>query len=91
MDAAAVVMVGYAVAVAVVPIVLAVIVRRRQKRGAWPGGFTPAFRKWTLGEEDEWRNVPAAGHDVGISHHRTLPALRDPDPDQREEPPPSER
>ena len=42
----------------VVPIMLMIVVRRRQKRGEWSGGFTPAFRKWTLGEEDEWRNVP---------------------------------
>ncbi|KXP03326.1 hypothetical protein [Tsukamurella pseudospumae] len=75
MDAGAVVIVVVVVAVAVtfVPIVLMVVVRRRQKRGEWSGGFTPGFRKWTLGEEDEWRNVPPSSYDIGSAHHEPPP------------------
>ncbi|GAA1086870.1 hypothetical protein [Tsukamurella spumae] len=69
MDAGIVVIVGLAVAVTFVPIVLMVVVRRRQKRGEWSGGFTPGFRKWTLGDEDEWRNVPPSGYDIGNVDH----------------------
>ncbi|CAM3664332.1 hypothetical protein ACXYTP_16375 [Tsukamurella ocularis] len=73
MDAGAAVIIVFAIAVTVVPIILMVIVRRRQKRGEWSGGFTPGFRKWTLGEEDEWRNVPPSSHHIGSSDHRPPP------------------
>ncbi|MCS3781228.1 hypothetical protein [Tsukamurella ocularis] len=69
MDAGAAVIIVFAIAVTIVPIILMVVVRRRQKRGEWSGGFTLGFRKWTLGEEDEWGNVPPASHHIGSSHH----------------------
>ncbi|MFD9829891.1 hypothetical protein ACFWXB_20635 [Tsukamurella tyrosinosolvens] len=73
MDAGAAVIIVVAIAVTIVPIVLMVVVRRRQKRNEWSGGFTPGFRKWTLDEEDEWRNVPPSSHHIGSNDHRPPP------------------
>ena len=73
MDAGAAVVIVFAFAVTFVPIILMVVVRRRQKRGEWSGGFTPGFRKWTLGEEDEWRNARSSSHHVGSSDHEPPP------------------
>lgn len=72
MDAEVAIVVVFAV-VTVVPVILVVVVRRRQKRGEWAGGFTPGFRKWTLGEDDEWRNVPPSDYHIGSSHHEPPP------------------
>ncbi|NMD57478.1 MULTISPECIES: hypothetical protein [Tsukamurella] len=73
MDAGAAVVIVFAFAVTFVPIILMVVVRRRQKRGEWSGGFTPGFRKWTLGEEDEWRTTRSSIHHVGSSDHEPPP------------------
>ncbi|WP_019201826.1 hypothetical protein [Tsukamurella sp. 1534] len=73
MDVGAVFTIAYAFGSALIPIALLVVVRRRQKRGEWSGGFTPHFRKWTLGEEDEWRYVPPPAHHIGSSEHRPPP------------------
>ncbi|MGX9295693.1 hypothetical protein [Tsukamurella paurometabola] len=76
MDAGVAVIIAFFVAVAVVPVILMVVVRRRQKRGELSGGFTPAFRKWTLGEEAEWRDVPPSNHHISSSRHEPPPTLR---------------
>ena len=56
MDGFGVVTLVAAIVVTFLPIVLCVVVRRRQKRHQWSGGFTPGFRKWTHGEDHEWRS-----------------------------------